>query len=136
MITSPTGPSTSTDPAHNHTPEPTLQFTRTPAGEWEALNGIYRVRFEGARVGQSVYLDVDGQPHASVFVWSEPRHETGRPGYVWILDAPPAFAEVRACQYTYGSIFLALAHATSETENVTLVYEPGIRNVVLDRWGP
>lgn len=118
--------------------EPPLVFSKGPAGEWEwqALEGFYRARFEGARVGQCVHLDVDGKPETSVFVWSEMNHETEAPCCVWKLDATSAFAEVKVGQHTYGSIFLALAKATEAVESVSIIYEPGIRNRVLERYGP
>lgn len=132
-------PSTSSASAASDKPtEPPLVFRKGPPGkrEWEALDGFYRARFEGARVGQCVYLDVNGKPEESVFVWSERIHENGVPVCIWKLDATPAFGEVKVGQHTYGSIFLALAEATEAPQSVSIIYEPGIRNTVLDRYGP
>ncbi|GFM81357.1 membrane protein [Pseudomonas cichorii] len=124
------------DSADNTPTEPPLLFTRTPSGEWEALDGYYQARFEGARVGSNVYLNVNGKPEVSVFVWSELSHDDEVRGWMWTLGAKPEFGELRAGHHTCNTIFLALAKAVSETENITIVYDPAIQNTVLDRWGP
>lgn len=116
--------------------ESPLLFTRTPSGEWEALEGFYQARFEGGRVGSSVYLNVDGKTQASVFVWSESSHDDGVRGRMWTLGAKPEFGELRVGHHTCNTIFLALAKAVSETDNVTLVYDTDIRKTVDERWGP
>ncbi|AHG41013.1 membrane protein [Pseudomonas syringae CC1557] len=116
--------------------ESPLLFTRTPSGEWEALEGYYQVRFEGARVGSNVNLNVDGKPEASVFIWSELSHDDGVRGRIWTLGAKPEFGELRVGHHTCNTIFLALAKAVSETDNVTLVYDTDIRKTVDERWGP
>lgn len=126
----------SAESSDNSPPAPPLLFTRAPSGEWEALEGYYQVRFEGARVGSNVYLNVDGKPEASVFVWSELSHDDEVRGRMWTLGAKPEFGELRVGHHTCNTIFLALAKAVSETENVTIVYDPAIQNTVLDRWGP
>lgn len=115
---------------------PPLLFTRAPSGEWEALDGYYQARFEGTRVGNNVYLNVNGKPEASVFVWSELSHDNEVRGRMWTLGAEPEFGELQLGYHTCNAIFLALAKAVSETENVTIVYDPAIQNTVFDRWGP
>jgi hypothetical protein len=115
---------------------PPLLFTRAPSGEWEALEGYYQARFEGTRVGSNVYLNVDGKPEASVFVWSELSHDNEVRGRMWTLGAEPEFGQLRVGHHTCNTIFLALAKAVSETENVTVVYDPDIRKTVDERWGP
>ncbi|MCD5981030.1 DUF3999 domain-containing protein [Pseudomonas sp. CDFA 611] len=115
---------------------PPLLFTRAPSGEWEALEGYYQARFEGARVGSNVYLNVNGKPEASVFVWSEFSHDNEIRGHMWTLGAEPEFGQLRVGHHTCNTIFLALAKAVSETENVKIVYDPAIQNTVFDRWGP
>lgn len=122
--------------AADDAPEPPLQFARIPSGEWEALDGYYQARLKGVRVGQEVYLNVNGKQEASVFVWSELSHDDEVRGRQWTLGAKAEFGELRVGRHTCNTIFLALAKAVSETDNVTLVYDPDIRNTVDERWGP
>ncbi|MBX8510470.1 hypothetical protein K5D34_12355 [Pseudomonas cichorii] len=111
-------------------------FTRMPSGEWEALDGYYQARFKGARVGQEVYLNVNGKPQVSVFAWSELSHDNAVRGRKWTLGANPGFGEIQVGHHRCHTILLSLAKAVSETDNVTWVYDPDIRNTVDERWGP
>ncbi|WP_200992245.1 hypothetical protein [Pseudomonas cichorii] len=113
-----------------------LIFKQTPSGVWEALDGYYRVSFEGRRVGHVINLHVDDRPEACFFVWSESNYETDVPSYIWTLGARPEVGETRVGKHTYTSIFLAMSKAFNESEKVTVIYDPAIENTVLDRWGP